>query len=934
MKRIASLALLILLLPLPGIGEAAGQPSGWDYVWAWQNDVAYVEKDGKIGLIHKDGRTMIEPRFDYVMPFENGIAAVYEGYIGQVYQEELGKYTSFIAFDYLREPMPGKWGLIDQEGHVFVEPQWADEPLHGKFSENNWSGYMDDRGRVLLDPVWKTVPYQIESMEDLQPVQRNGKLHFVDANGNVKLTTENFDYMSQTWDAHDVFMEVEISVGKAKAKRGAVDRKGNFVVPPEYDDVGQVNIGTVAEIFYSGGRYSGIGSDSRALVRKGEKWGLWDTVNRQLLVKPEWDEYASFSPDFFFVRKGGKWGLVDMDGETVHKPQWLDVSITFPGEGLATVLVRNTKAGGEYAAINRKGEVLAEGFKRIDRLDFHNGLASVRDFGIDSNKNGYINEEGVLVIELPDDYWQNEFTGKLAPVRTDEKTGLLNTDGKWVVEPRWWDVSSFSGGYATVQDESLGKLGLVSEEGQFISALEWDCIGYMREGYAFIYDGQYNQGQNYNVISPREAGVLHGKYGYMNEEGKAVIPLQWDSAGDFIGGKAAVFSGLHSGNLYGEYGNSNDPIIGQQGYINQQGQPISGVKPQTDSQRLHEALVQADALQGQPEKSFISGSVDGVSWKYSAWPLRKWGLVSTDGTDIIKAEWDAIPALFQKQVYADGVLTKNNQPMSDRFAVVVKDRFSFDATGVISLSGKMILEPVWRAVHFDPLTNRILVVDSEYRIGIYGLDGQRIAEPQWEWIEEFSEGLAAVRVGKKYGFIDESYKTAIKPSWDSVRGFSEGYAVVRQNNKYGLIDARGKSVSKPQWEYLDDVSCGRSLVRQKDQYGYLGTDGKIAIAAQWDFATRFNDGKARVKKDTAWGFIDVNGALIGELAWERAFDFSQGRAAVKKDGKWGFINESGDIAIKLEWDYVWPFNHGEARVELGGRYGYIDLEGALISGLK
>lgn len=907
------------------------QLEDWDYQWAWQGDVAYVEKAGKIGLVHKDGRTLIEPRFDYVKPFENGIAAVYEGYIGQVYKTQTGKFVSSWSSDYLREPMPGKWGLIDQDGHVFVEPRWAEEPLQGKFHENDWSGYMDTHGRVLLDPVWRIVPQKIDSMDNLQPVYRNGKMHFVDVNGNAKLTTEDFSDFNQYWDFHDVFMQVELSVGKAKAKKGAVDRSGNFVVPPEFDEVRQVPIGIEYEIVYDGGMGSRTFSESRALVRKGKKWGLWDTVNRQLMVKPEWDGYEPFNVDFFFVQKGSKWGLVDMDGETVHKPQWLEVRTSFAMEGFATVLVKNTKSGGEYAAINRDGDVLTEGFKRIDRLDFGNGLASVRDFGNKSDKNGYINEEGVLVIELPENYWPSEFTGKLAAVSTEKKTGLLNTDGKWVVEPRWWSVSSFSGGYATVQDEHHGKYGLINEDGRVISDPQWDCIGEVSEGYTFVYQGQYTKS-----TSPREAAVRHGKYGYMNEEGKVIVPLQWDSAGDFIGGKAAVFSGLHSGNLYRNYTSSNDPIIGQQGYINEQGQPISGVKPQTDSQRLHETLVQSDVLQGEPtEKSFISGSVDGVSWKYSAWPLQKWGLISTDGTDIIKAEWDAIPALFQRQVYADDVVIKDKQAMSDRFAVVIKDEFSVeDTTGVINLSGKMVLEPVWRAVHFDPLTNNILVVDKQDRIGIYGLDGRQIAKPQWEWIEEFSEGLAAVRAGKKYGFIDESYKTAIKPAWDSVHSFHEGFAVVRQKDKYGLIDAKGKSVSKPQWEYLDDVFFGRSIIRQKEKYGFLGTDGKIAITAEWDFVCRFHDGKARVQRDTAWGFINENGVLLGELGWDRAFDFSQGLAAVKKDGKWGFIDESGEIAIQPEWDYVWSFNNDEARVELDGKLGYIDKGGDLKSELK
>ena len=35
----------------------------FDYLWAYQGNVAYFEKDGKIGLVHKDGHIFYEAFF-------------------------------------------------------------------------------------------------------------------------------------------------------------------------------------------------------------------------------------------------------------------------------------------------------------------------------------------------------------------------------------------------------------------------------------------------------------------------------------------------------------------------------------------------------------------------------------------------------------------------------------------------------------------------------------------------------------------------------------------------------------------------------------------------------------------------------------------------------------------------------------------------------
>jgi hypothetical protein len=58
--------------------------------------------------------------------------------------------------------------------------------------------------------------------------------------------------------------------------------------------------------------------------------------------------------------------------------------------------------------------------------------------------------------------------------------------------------------------------------------------------------------------------------------------------------------------------------------------------------------------------------------------------------------------------------------------------------------------------------------------------------------EDFSEGLANVRVNGLWGYIDKSGAFSIKPQFDSARRFSNGLALVQIKKEYVYIDKGGK----------------------------------------------------------------------------------------------------------------------------------------------
>lgn len=117
------------------------------------------------------------------------------------------------------------------------------------------------------------------------------------------------------------------------------------------------------------------------------------------------------------------------------------------------------------------------------------------------------------------------------------------------------------------------------------------------------------------------------------------------------------------------------------------------------------------------------------------------------------------------------------------------------------------------------------------RYGFYGfVNGKEVRiEPDYEYAEEFKEGLALVSYNKKYGFINERGELAIPMIFDLAHSFSEGYAKVKVGEKYGYINREGRLVIDLIYDDAKDFKNGKALVRIGKESFYIYPDGKRVI---------------------------------------------------------------------------------------------------------
>jgi len=215
---------------------------------------------------------------------------------------------------------------------------------------------------------------------------------------------------------------------------------------------------------------------------------------------------------------------------------------------------------------------------------------------------------------------------------------------------------------------------------------------------------------------------------------------------------------------------------------------------------------------------------------------------------------------------------------------------------------------------------------------------QRAAAEQFRWIikpvfesaESFSEGVAAVMTGGKYGYVNSRGIFVIKPEYDKADDFYRGKARVISNGVPSYINRKGVRITDVKEDVRRYFGEGVAVIRINGKYGYLTDGGRPVIAPLYEDALSFNEGVAAVKIDGKYGFINKKGKIVIRPVYENASIFSEGVAAVRINGAWGYINRKGVMVVKAVYAEAGDFRSGSAPVKGESGFGYINSRGGYI----
>ena len=74
------------------------------------------------------------------------------------------------------------------------------------------------------------------------------------------------------------------------------------------------------------------------------------------------------------------------------------------------------------------------------------------------------------------------------------------------------------------------------------------------------------------------------------------------------------------------------------------------------------------------------------------------------------------------------------------------------------------------------------------------------SEKNIEWIGQFSDGLATIKIDGKHGYIDNNGKIKIPCNYSFASDFTEGFGRVQINGKYGFIGTDGNYLLEPNYD--------------------------------------------------------------------------------------------------------------------------------------
>ena len=416
------------------------------------------------------------------------------------------------------------------------------------------------------------------------------------------------------------------------------------------------------------------------------------------------------------------------------------------------------------------------------------------------------------------------------------------------------------------------------------------------------------------AVSPRYDGAQpfyeglaavqnNGKWGYVDESGRQVIPCKYDIAYGFSEGRAIVGTlyGNYSGETYYQVGTVDregsytpleapatvyDPDTGKEMET-----PIAflaiwtGTEQYPHSQMFHNgyypmALIDEPGAYLYGRDGKLLRGADGEPLLVSSTRPTTEGVVYTRDPSAYGADEQYYDLKTGKTTVVKSPMGCDefsmyplNQGLAPAEFVEWRSSGSKISYGIVDAKGKVIVEPLYQNFKvydmtteytvFGDLGSAILLKDGKW--GAVDKHGKTVIPFQYEDLWNYSFGLAAFKKDGLWGYLDENGKVAIPARYEQTSGFgSDGYAAVYDGRKGYLIDAEGNPVAGSE-------SIDPSVYYQVDDHGQvtvLSPDAYVVIEQNGRYGFGHVDYLPPLPQEEdmhAWAFTEVTAAIEENL---------------------------------------------------------------------
>lgn len=304
---------------------------------------------------------------------------------------------------------------------------------------------------------------------------------------------------------------------------GVIDNQGNFIVPLGYDRIVPWSNGAL--MVKKGDNCGVLGADGKVIVpieylnilipshgntylveNNEAHWGVY-SADGKMLLPTVYDEVTAVDKGntCFAVRQGTVWKFIHSDGSAASNEEF-DYIGEFSEDGLAVVRQKD-KWG--YAALPGKIAISPQ-FEGAQ--NFSNGLAAVKQQG----KWGFIDAHGIVKITPQFAEVYSGFSEGLAAVLSPNGKGYIDKHGNLLIPRDSRYIGQFKNGVAEIR-EVKKKLNV------------WSSLAY---GASIALGGI--------GLPPKNALKSNEKRGFINRQGKEIVPTGYDEVLPFTDDMALV----------------------------------------------------------------------------------------------------------------------------------------------------------------------------------------------------------------------------------------------------------------------------------------------------------------------------------------------------------------------------------------------------------
>ena len=437
------------------------------------------------------------------------------------------------SIDYFAAYQNNKWGVIDSNGNVVIDPSYAEMIIVPNSKKDVFLCTFDvnyDDGTYstkALNSKNEEIFTNYEQVEAISSVDENEKLSYdgsaikVQNGGKYGLINmEGAEILPCEYDEITALQGVENALLVSKdGNYGIVNDEGKTLLPTEYAEIQGLGDKTTdgfivknangknGVVDTSNGQVLETKYDGVSKIHEGDYYVVTDGGKQKVVKKDgteslngSYDEIVAIlknSENGVIFKKNNKYGVMNLSGESTIKATYDDLKEAKTGVFIA-------KTGDNYGIIDLEGNTLVEfKYRNItynEKADLYitedeNYNNEVLDGNYEVKQTGMVtdldDEKGYIEIRQDGEYKYYNFkfeeekesdiftSNTLFVSKKDGKYGFVDKDGKVVVDYIYDDVTSQNAfGYAGIKKD--GKWGSIDRTGKVVQEPTYDLEDYLQ----------------------------------------------------------------------------------------------------------------------------------------------------------------------------------------------------------------------------------------------------------------------------------------------------------------------------------------------------------------------------------------------------------------------------------------------------------------------